>query len=593
MRVWVEGRAGAAGRLVDLDGLPLLGHGGEAVVHDLGDQALKLYKAPNHPDVAGDRAREDAAAARLAAAEARLGSFPAGLPARIAAPRALVRDARKRAVVGYVMDRVGGLPLYELGEPRRRRAGGVELAPLVAALRELHGTVSALHAAGVIIGDFNDGNVLVDGVLAGGGASAGGGAGRAAAWLIDADSFAWGTWPCPMFTERFVDPRLCDRAAPTPVLVQPHDRDSDWFAYTAMLFRTLCWVGPYGGVHQPADPAARVAPAARALRGPSVLGADVVYPRAAAPLAILSDELLDHFAAVFDRGRRGPFPPALLDRLRLRRCGGCGLDHLRARCPGCARPVAVPATWGELTVVAVDPASVRWGATRLAAGDDGAAPMWLAGDLLWQRGRLGPEPVGPVVPGATWAWLGERTGAGLWRAGGYAVGFTFVAGRRGLDDRARLPAIRGRLLAGGCVPADDRAWLWWRELDGGRERTRVVVIGGGRVLAQADADDGAGGDGDEPPWMAGLPGACAAGPMLLVPTDGGVVRVEVDGGALVVTRRFPDTRPFVSAADDLAAVAGGLAVRKHGPPLQLGAAAARAVRLTFTTTRATRAGGST
>lgn len=561
---------------IDLARVPLLGHGGEADVYDLGARVLKLYKGPKHPDVAGDPMRVHAAAERLADAEARLSSFPRNLPARVAKPRALARDVRKKAVVGYVMDRCDGRPLYELAEPRVRRAGGVDLTALVGALRDLHGTVAALHAAGVVIGDFNDGNVLVA-------LRQGSGRAEGEAWLIDADSFAWGAWACPMFTERFVDPRLCDRAQAAPALARPHDALSDWFAYTVMLFRTLCWVGPYGGVYQPADPARRVPPAARPLRGPSVFDPGVVYPRAAAPLAGLTDELLDHFTAVFDHGRRGPFPAALLDRLRLHRCATCGVDHVRPRCPSCSSQVAVPATWGDLVVTPIDPRSVTWGATEVRADPGPGTAMWMTGAALWHRGPLGAEPVGQIVPGATRAWVGERFAAGLWRAGGYAVGLTFVPGRRGVDDRARLPAIRGRVTAQGCVLGDDRAWLWWRETDGARELVRVVCLGQGRVLAEATAD-AAGLDAEG--WLAGMAGACAAGAMLLVPTDDGVVRVEATGtGGFAITRRFPDTRAFVTAVDDLAAVPGGLAVRKNGAPMLLGGVPVRAARLTFTPSR--------
>jgi hypothetical protein len=556
--------------VIDLATVPVIGHGGEADVYDLGARVLKLYKGPKHPDIAGDAAREHVAEARLADAEARLSSFPRGLPGRVAVPRALVRDAKRRAVVGYVMDRCTGRPLYELGEPRVRRAGVVDLAGVVAAMRDLHATLAALHGAGVVVGDFNDGNVLVDDAV-----------GRA--WMIDADSFAWGAWPCPMFTERFVDPRLCDATASAPVLVRAHDRDSDWFAFDVMLFRTLCWVGPYGGVHQPADPARRVAPAARSLRGPSVFDGEVVYPRAAAPLAGLTDELLDHFSSVFDRGARGPFPAALLDRLRLTRCATCSVDHVRTRCPSCAKQVAVPATWGDLTVTPIDPRSVVWGARDVSAdaGAGGIGSMWMTGAALWHRGPFGAEQVGQIVPGATRAWVGERFGAGLWRAGGYAVGLTFVPGRRGVDDRARLPAIRGRMTAQGCVVGDQCAWLWWRETDGARELARVVLVGGGRVIAEATADAG---DAAELDWLAGIAGACGVDKMLLVPTDDGIVRVEPDAGGqgrLVVTRRFPDTRAFVAAVDDLAVDKAGICVRKNGAPLLIAGAPVRAARLTF------------
>src|SRR5205814_11225 len=118
---------------------------------------------------------------------------------------------------------------------------------------------------------------------------------------------------------------------------------------------TLAWVGPFGGVHQPADPQRRVAPAARPLRGPTVFDRDVVYPRSAAPLAALPDDLAAAFDAIFARRQRGPFPAGLLDRLRLTRCATCAIDHGRAVCPSCKVAVVVPRATGSLQVHALDP----------------------------------------------------------------------------------------------------------------------------------------------------------------------------------------------------------------------------------------------
>ena len=530
---------------VDVDGAPVLGQGGEATVHDVGGgRALKLFKDAQHPDIAGDPAREAAVTARLADLEARLRDCPRSLPPSVVLPGELARAGRGASApaVGYVMPRVTGQPLYLLGEPRVRKAG-VALDGLAHGLRALHAAVSAVHAAGVVLGDFNDGNVLVDGPRV---------------HLLDADSFQYGRWPCALYTERFVDPRLCARPAPAPVPARPHDRDSDWYAFATMVFRTLLWVGPYGGVHAPADPARRVAPGARCLQGPPVFDAEVTYPRAAVPLAALPDELAAYFVEVYARGRRGPFPAALLDRLRLTRCATCAIDHGRARCPLCARVVPVPTTapLGALSIriLAAAPPAQAWPVGR--APRPGAPAVWATGGTLWRQGLLGPEAIGQILDGVTTAWVGPRLGAGLWRAGGYAVGFTFAPDRRGLDDRARLPAIRGQVLDRGCVLGDDRAWLWWREALAGREHVTVAVIGGGKLLAQATAP------ADDLDWMAGLGGACAAGPHLLVPTDAGVVRVETVAAGLVVGRRFPDTAPLVSAADDLTVVADGVAVAK-------------------------------
>ncbi|MEZ4401142.1 MAG: hypothetical protein R3B06_14045 [Kofleriaceae bacterium] len=547
---------------ITVDALPLLGQGGEADVYDLGDgRALKLYKGPTHADVRGDPAREAVATARLAEAEAKLGKFPSSLPPAFVAPTALARAARGRAVVGYVMPKVAGVPMFTLGEPRHRRGTAIDLDRLVAAFGALHAAVTAAHALGVVIGDFNDGNVLVDG---------------ARCHLIDADSLQYGAWRCDVFTDRYVDPRLCDRTAPAPVLTAPHDRDSDWYAFTVMLFRALAWTGPFGGVHQPRDPAARIAPAARPLRGPSVFDADVVYPKAAAPLAGLPAPLAAHFRQVFDRGQRGPFPRALLDGLRLVRCATCAIDYGARRCPCCQHAAAAVVLTGTVTVRAVDPRSLArtvWPVSAAVAV--GAPAVWLAGGTLFRRGTLGPEPVGQVLAGATHAWVGLSLGAGYWRAGGYAVAFTFAPGRRGLDDRARLPPFQGRVVAHGCALTEDRAWLWWREAIGAGERLRLVCVSGGAVTGLvettvADAD-----------WMLGLAGAVAAGPYLFVPTDAGVVRVEIDGGTPRVTRRFPETAALCTAADDLLVTRDGLTVRKAGAPISLATGPARAVALTL------------
>ena len=98
-------------------------------------------------------------------------------------------------------------------------------------LLALHDAIAGLHAAGVVIGDCNDLNVLVDGRRV---------------HLIDVDSYQFGGFACPMFSERFVDPRLCDAQQLVPV--RPHDADSDWFAFAVMVFRSLLGVGPWGGV---------------------------------------------------------------------------------------------------------------------------------------------------------------------------------------------------------------------------------------------------------------------------------------------------------------------------------------------------------
>jgi hypothetical protein len=527
-RVWLGGVS------IPLANLAPLGQGGEADVYDLGDgRVLKLYKTPKHPDVAGVPELEHAAAHRLAEIGDKLRAFPRGLPPRVIRPLELATRTRKGTdVAGYAMAKVfDGEPLLRLAEPHWRRAHPVAADVVVAAFRDLHTSVEAIHQAGVVIGDFNDGNVLLS--LSG----------APRAWLIDADSWQFGRWTSTMFCERFVDPRLCAPGAAAPLLARPHDRDGDWYAFAVMLFRSLLLTGPYGGVFTPADPARRIPQAARPLHRVSVFDPEVVYPKAAIPWDVLPADLVDHFRAVFVHGRRGAFPATLLDRLRV-----------RSR----SAPAPAPATIvrGRVRATRIDPAT-------LAAADPG---VWIDGATLWRRTAFGPEPIGQVLAGLTKIWVGDALGVGLYRAGGYTSCFVFRPDRRGLRDGVAIPRIRGALVDVHGVPGADRVWLWWREALAGKDTVQCAAISAhGEVLAtlaapQHDADAG---------WLANVPGACAVGAALFVPTDAGIVRVEVVAGDLAATRTFPDTADFVTAADQLFPAAGGLAVRGRAGAVHL------------------------
>ncbi len=289
---WIDGRQ------VSLEPAALLGQGGEAEVYDLHDgRVLKWWKPVDHADYDGLPEARAAAARRLAEQPAKLRALPGNLPASVVAPCGLaLADKRSTTVIGYLMPKVAGTPLHSYGEPRWRRDHPIPGADVVAALLSLHDAIAGLHRANVVIGDCNDLNILVD---------------HTRVHLIDVDSYQYAHFTCSMFSERFVDPRLCDPQSGVPV--RPHDMDSDWFAFAVMAFRSLLGVGPWGGVSRLCSPNA-----IRAARRLSVLGADIVYPRAARPLATLPDELLDLFRTIFERDSRGAFPRTALERLRLR-----------------------------------------------------------------------------------------------------------------------------------------------------------------------------------------------------------------------------------------------------------------------------------
>lgn len=521
----------------------LVGQGGEAEVYDVGDgRVLKWWKPADHPDFDGLPAVQDAVKRRLAEQPEKLRALPGNLPPAVVAPCGFaLAGKRSKEVVGYLMPKVGGTPLHSYGEPRWRRDNPVAGADVVAVLLAIRDALAALHRAGVVVGDCNDLNILVDGRRV---------------HLIDVDSYQYGGFTCSVFSERFVDPRLCAPTALVPVC--PHDEASDWFAFAAMAFRTLLGVGPWGGV------ARSCAAHLRALKRVSVLADGVTYPRAARPIATLPDELVARFREIFERDLRGDVLGDLLSRLRLRRCTTCGEEHARVRCPACQALAHVPpaVVHGRLRYQRISPAEVALATIEVGRAAD--ARVYLDGGALMRRTPLGPERIGSVLAGQTRAWLGARLGIGFYRAGGYAVGFTFRPDRGVLDDRIAMPKLRGQLVASHATLGDDRAWLWLTCADAGRiQATCIVVDAHGSVLATETLAD--------TPWLAGIAGACAAGPFLFVPTDDGVTRVEIVQSAIAATRVFAETAALVGSADRLALCSGGLDVirRRDAVRMQL------------------------
>jgi H/ACA ribonucleoprotein complex subunit 3 len=214
--------------------------------------------------------------------------------------------------------------------------------------------------------------------------------------------------------------------------------------------------------------------------------------------------------------------------------------------------------WQAIAAAEVAPAARELGPRK--SGD----PLWLEGGALWRETPLGPERIGGVLPHQTRAWASARLGVGFYRAGGYAVGFVFRPDRGPLDDRVALPKLRGQLVSAHATIGDDRAWLWLTMLDAatGRLVTTCVAIGADATVLAAETLADA-------PWLAGLAGACAAGPHLFVPTDEGVVRVEIVQGAIVQTRTFAETAPLVGAGDRLALSRGGLDVVRRRDAIRM------------------------
>lgn len=592
------------GRSVRLTPSKLIGSGGEAEVFDIGGKvALKRFKRAAHPDYAHDAHAQRAAEERIRVQQAKLPALmQLALPQRVVAPLAVARDGSE--IAGYTMQLVAGAePLLRYGDRVWRQQAGVTSAHLSEVLRDLHATVEQLHQRSVVIGDFNDLNVLVAG---------------SSAWVIDADSMQFGGFASNVFTVRFLDPRITNGYQMLPA--RPHDELSDWYAFAVMTFQQLLLVDPYGGIYKPPAGAARIAHDDRPLQLISVFNPHVKVPKQAVRFDTLPDDLLQHFTQMFDRGVRGAFPRLLLDRLQWTRCA-CGLEHARSQCPVCAtaaprvaRPTLVARgrvsaktllqTNGVVVAAQLagdrllwlehrDDAYVREDgmlvfegpldrrfsfalqphATIVTRGDETLVfsnrgvdrqrlslvrtnaqhRYWVDDGTLFRDGSFAPEPIGQILGGQTQFWVGPDFGFGFYRASELTIAFTFDAESRGLRDDVKLPRLGGQVIAADAVFAGDRCWFFVATQENGRISHRCTVIRrDGSVEATREA---APSDGD---WLARVHGNAAAGRVLFVATDDGIARVEPENGALAVTATFPDTEGFVDAGTRLFATSNGL-----------------------------------
>lgn len=279
-----------------------LGRGGEAAVYRLRpDTAAKVFLLPNAPEYADSPQLQDAARARIREMQSKLDAFPRYLPAEVVAPTGVLVNA-KRQVFGYVMPLITGVSLDQLS--RTTSIGTPKV--LSAVLTKLHDLVVALHARGVVIGDFNENNVIVSRVIP---------------HLIDADAMQFGDFQCRTFMPRFVAPELITAeqstgrsnkalaAPPSYRMVAPHADLTDWYAFLVIAMRLLTFTDPYGGVVHGMDLTQRLAERV------TMFDRRVTYPAIARPLCQVPRPILEAFFRAFHRGERFIPDRSLFERI--------------------------------------------------------------------------------------------------------------------------------------------------------------------------------------------------------------------------------------------------------------------------------------
>ena len=509
------------GKRIRLEDRDLLGVGGEGRVFRAGEHALKIFFTTT-----------DARRRKLAA-------FPTGLPDAVVGPIALCTD-QPGTVVGYAMRALAGaVDIHRLGQ-RKWRYTNMTAGEVLASFRDLATTIAELHARGIIVGDLNDGNVVL---TKGAPLARTSPAPSWRPWLIDADSMQFASFPCTVAHERFLDPRLygVDLAATSAL-----SRDSDFYALAVMLFTSLLFVHPFGGAHASYPTMLRRAEARH-----SVLRGDVKLPCSATRPDVLPDDALAWFAKVFDRDAREALPAALLD-VRFVRCA-CGLEHARRVCPACTVAAAVPAPASPVTTLGRIRATTMTrdeGARFVTSSVDHARRVHFEGDWLVRRDGT---RIGQVLENQTHVHPGATLGFAFYRAGLFTMSFVFDMARgplRQLD----LPHIDGRLVDW-TVTFDDGHVLFCTatEKNGRVFHAAHLVDARGAILASESGPAGSSA------MLQGVGGKCLANGAILVATDDGLVLVRADRATrtFVPIRAYPETRDLVPPDAELLVGPGG------------------------------------
>lgn len=589
---------GQAYRIDDEDPQLLIATGGEANVfrftpsaefvrrYGRGRFVLKIFR----------KATTDALRRAASERQTKLPAFPNGIDAGVIGPVALARDTNNQ-VIGYVMAFVSdGTPLIEFKSARFCRENSVTPERILRIMANLHRLVTAVHARGVVIGDFNDKNVLVlpnDEVC-----------------LLDADSFQYGNWECPTFVPGFVDPQIVEPRSDAPNVFRKigrHSQLTDWYAFTVMLFQLLVRVHPYtDGFYASANGGGSIKGVQRIHRRISAFTPGVTLPDIATPFDRIPANIVECFRLVFDQDQRGIFPLHLLDGTAQATPSPKPTPPRQAP-PATPRPqprpgttaATTPSSPGLLLAVALQGGQTRYvthhnGAYRRQGGDafwttpyDNRITAIPAGNrtvmaadtsfvifdgtrhsgtmatqkvlgrttvaansrhVYWlnQNELVRDDPSGRTVRIAniathtTSVWVGERFGVALVQAGVLTRAMVFT--EHGETHVLTLPPSFGSIVNAHCAISDKLAWLTVSTRFGGRTVNRCYVLDDvAHLHASTEANH------SDYTWLGNVtPAAHAAKAKLLVPVPGiGIVRVGFAGRQIRQELIYPDSSQYV------------------------------------------------
>jgi len=309
-----------------------LGKGGEGVVYEVPTNyhwVAKLYHAHYQPDAQ----KQAKLRFMVTTADAELLSYAAW-------PQETLHKTSNGPVVGFLMSKVSGrMPVHMLYSPAHRRQDYPKASWdfLLFAARNMAAAFAAIHRHGHVLGDVNQGNVLVGS--------------DSKVVLIDTDSFQINangiTHLCKVGVGHFTPPELQGVASFDSV---PRTSNHDNFGLALLIFHLLFGGRhPYSGVPLRNDAGEALEKDIQAFRyayAPDGQQRGFIPPPKSIPIVVVPDNIQAMFTFAFtENGAKGNRPTAkqwvtALDGLRgqLKRCATTSIHvypcHL-GRCPWC------------------------------------------------------------------------------------------------------------------------------------------------------------------------------------------------------------------------------------------------------------------
>jgi len=291
------------GTPITIDPKKSIGSGGEANIVVHGNVAFKIYHQPT-----AERAKklQDFLSHRFA------------FPVNVMAPIDNLYDNRNK-VIGFAMGIADNCKdIRNLSVTKFRSVQQITTNHVVDCFTQTKTTLDSIHDLGIIVGDFNDLNILFDITTY-------------VPIYIDVDSFQFDSYPCIVGTEDFIDPSLYGvDLTKKPMFTQ----QTDWYSFAVILFKSLFFVHPYGGIQQQHKTLFT-----RAQNNVWVFDKSVTYPVMGKKPETISDELLTYFSEIFCHGQRPNLPITLLQSLQnsFIECSACKTFYHNSRgtCPQC------------------------------------------------------------------------------------------------------------------------------------------------------------------------------------------------------------------------------------------------------------------